>query len=139
MIRGIRWILPVACLSATLPAADLAPPTVAKFVRLVVAAGGGVAKVHCPDKEIAAELRALGLVIDPEGAVVWAGSDRDAVKYGKLGKLVICGQRDFLASGASIALIAEGGRPAIYISPRNLGGTGFILPDSVLKLAKVVK
>jgi hypothetical protein len=139
MLRRIRWILPLVCLSANLPAADLAPPTVAKFIRLLIAAGGGVAKVNCADKEVAAELRSLGLAIDPEAAVVWAGSDREASKYGKLGKLVICGQLESLATGASVALVAEGGRPAIYISPRNLSGTGITLPDSILKLAKVAK
>jgi len=132
----IRWFLPVLC-SSILHAGDLAAPTVAKFIRVIASSGGG--KAACRDKEVAAELATLGVPVDAESKVVWVTLEAEVGKLAKLGRLVVGGKLEMLAAGASVALVAEGGRPTIYVSAKNLAGTGVTLPDSVLKISKVVK
>jgi hypothetical protein len=135
LFRGIALLL---CASATLLAGDLAVPTVAKFIR-VIASASGASKVACSDREVAGELASLGVQADPEAKVVWAGSERDAGRFAKLGRVVICGNIDWLNAGATIAIVAEGGRPALYISARNLAATGVAFPDTIMKISKVIK
>jgi hypothetical protein len=52
---------------------------------------------------------------------------------------VICGHVSQIPSGAAIAIVAEGGRPAIYVSSSNLATSKVSIPDAVLKVGKVVK
>jgi len=130
--HGIALIL----VSATaVQAGEVAAPTIAKLIRIVAASG----KVACPDPEVAAELGKLGLALDPEARIVWAITDKDVSHYAKQSKLVICGQVGQLAQGASLAIVAEGGRPAIYIHSANLAASKVSLPDAVIKIGKVVK
>ena len=137
IVRATR-LLPWVCLAATLAAGELAPTTEAKFVRVITVASGG-GKVECANKEIAGELTSLGLALDPEAKVAWADTDKDVVRLAKLGRLVICGNVDWLAQGAAVAIVAEGGRPSISISLRALANAGVSLPDAVLKISKVQK
>jgi hypothetical protein len=132
------WLFLSLCLSTNLFAGELAAPTVAKIIR-VIAAASGSAKVGCADKEIAGELSGLGLATDPEAKVCWAGNEKEVVRLAGLHRLVLCGNQDWLGQGASVALTAEGGRPSIYLQMKNLGGTGITLPDSIVKISKVVK
>ena len=131
-------LLSLFCLSIPLGAAELAPPTVAKIIR-VIAQASGVAKAACGDKEIAGELSGLGVGSDPDSKICWAASDKEVARFAAQHRLVICGNQDWLALGASVALTAEGGRPAIFLSVKNLGPTGITLPDSIVKISKVVK
>jgi hypothetical protein len=133
-----RWgkLLLLLGLSASLGAGELAPATAAKIIRVIVLGSGG-SKVDCQNKEIAADLS--GVAIDPEAKVAWADTDKDVARLAKLGKLVVCGNLDWLGSGASVAVVSEGGRPSITISPRNLATSGVTLPDPIVKISKVVK
>lgn len=117
---------------------ELAAPTSAKIIRVIVQATG-VGKVACTDKELVGELSGLGVPTDPGAKVCWAGNDKDVVRLAGEHKLVICGNQDWLAMGAAVALTAEGGRPAIYLNVKNLAATGITLPDSIVKISKVVK
>jgi len=130
--------IPLFCLSTCVLAGELAAPTSAKIIRVIVQASGA-GKVACADKELAGELSGLGVATDPGAKVCWAGSDKDVTRLAGEHKLVICGNQDWLALGASVALTAEGGRPAIYLHVKNLAGTGITLPDSIVKISKVVK
>ena len=138
MRHPILRVLPWALLATCLCAGELAAPTAAKFIRVIVQASGG-SKAACVEKEIAGELSGLGVAIDPEAKVCWAASEKDVARLAGLKKLVICGNPDWITQGASVAVTAEGGRPAIYISLKNLGATGVTLPDSIVKISKVVK
>jgi hypothetical protein len=119
-------------------AGDLAAPTVAKFIRVIASASGG-SKVVCSDREIAGELTAINVPMEGDGKLVWATTEKDVTKFAKQGKLVICGSQDLLNAGAALAIVAEGGRPTIYISAKNLAASGITLSDSVMKIGKVVK
>jgi DNA-binding IclR family transcriptional regulator len=131
-------LLPLACLSASLCAGDLAPSTEAKVIRTIAAASGG-GKVECADKELASLLTGLGVSLDPGAKLAWADSDKEVARMSKQGKLVMCGSQDWFSQGASVAVTAEGGRPVIYLQVTNLALTGVTLPDSIVKLSKVVK
>ena len=137
MFSPLRWLFPLLC-CACLRGGELAAPTVARFIRVIVFSTGG-GEVACSDKEVAGELSALFVPIAKASKVVWVGSDQEVAKLGKLGKLVICGRVDLLAAGGAVAIVAEGGRPTIYVNTKNLAGSGLTLSDSVLKTCKVVK
>ena len=125
-------------LVAPIQAGEVAAPTIAKIIRIVASSGNNV-KVACLDPEVAAELGKLGLSLDPEARIVWAISDQDVVRLAKQNKLVICGQLGQLAQGGAVAIVAEGGRPSIYIRPANVALSKVSLPDAVIKIGKVVK
>ena len=132
------WLIPILCLCAPLPAGDLGAATVAKIIR-VMAVGTGSKAVACEEKDIAGELANLGVALDPGARLAWAGSDKEASRLGKEGRLVMCGNPDWLALGAGAAITAEGGRPAIYLNLKNAGASGLTVPDSIVKISKVVK
>jgi hypothetical protein len=131
-------VIPWICLGTALLAGDLAPSIEAKMVRAIVGASGG-GKVECDNKELAGLLTGLGVSVDPSAKLAWADSDKDASRLSKQGKLVMCGNQDWFAQGAALAFTAEGGRPVIYLNLTNLALSGISLPDSIVKLSKVVK
>jgi hypothetical protein len=136
-MQSKKWfILPVLFACSGLSAGDLSSATVAKFLRVILQ-GAGVKSVACADKEIQAELTALGVTVDPDSRVVWVDADKDIPMPVKLGKCVICGTRSGARAGASLALLSEDGRPVILVNPKALAASHVTLPDSVLKLAKV--
>ncbi len=136
----LKALVPLLLLFPAYPmrAADLAAATAAKIIR-VIAQASGVAKVECADKEVAGELSSLGVGTDPESKVCWAASEKEVAHLAAQHKLVICGKEEWLGQGAGVALTAEGGRPAIFISVKNLTAAGVTLPDSIVKISKVVK
>lgn len=138
MVRLIRRLLPLLYLSTLAVGGELAPPTAAKFIRVIVQASGA-GKVACPDKEIAGELTTLGVDLEADAKVTWAGNAKDVARLAAQHKLVICPNPDWLAEGAAVAITAEGGRPSIYLSSKSLASTGITLPDSIMKISKVVK
>ena len=131
-------ILPLLWCSGSLLAGDLAAPTLAKFLRVLVQATG-VKGVACSDKELAGELANLGVALEPDSKLVWVDSDKDLQRLAHQGKAVVCGTRGLLAAGACVAVVAEGGRPVIYVNPKGIAAAGITLPDSVMKIAKVAQ
>lgn len=139
MRTPIKGLFQLACLSTSLMAGELAPPTEAKFIRVIVFATSG-AKVDCSDRDIQAELPGVGLVNDASAKVAWAGSEKEVSRLAKQGKLVICGNPDWFPDGAGVAITADGGRPTIQLNMKAIGNSGMSLPDTIIKLAsKVVR
>jgi len=134
--RVILIALAAAC--GQLAAGDLASATTAKFVRVILL-GTGVKTVACADRDLAWDLGQLGVVLDPDSKVAWADTEKDVARFAKGGKLVICGSKALLASGATLAVAAEGGHPVIFANLRALAATNMTLPDNILKLAKVAQ
>jgi hypothetical protein len=135
-----RYLIALPVLWAFVPAAagDLAAPTLAKFIRVLVQSTGNKS-IACTNKELATELESLGVGIDPLAKLVWVDSDKELARHAKGGRIVLCDSRALLAGGACLAVIAEGGRPAIYVSPRSLAAAGATLPDNIMKIAKVAQ
>jgi len=126
------------CLGQSLLAGEVAAPTVAKILRMI-ANNSGQAKIACQDAEVVAELTKLGVTQDHEAKVVWAINDGEVTKAVRANRMVICGQVSQIALGASIAIVAEGGYPVIYLKPSNATVSQVKIPDAVLKIGKVVK
>jgi hypothetical protein len=120
-------------------AGEVSAPTVAKILRIVATSSGSSGRISSLDPEVTAELTKLGVVLDPESPIVWAVSEKDIAKYVKQSKFVICGHVGLISQGACMAIVAEGGRPAIYFSPANASATKVAIPDTVVKIGKVVK
>ena len=139
-MRLHRLLLMALTLSLMQPllAGEVAAPTVAKILRLI-AANSGQTKIACQDPEVTAELSKLGIGQDHEAKVVWALNDGEVSKAVRASRMVICGQVSQIALGASIAIVAEGGYPVIYIKPSNAAASQVKIPDAVLKIGKVVK
>lgn len=112
------------------------PATVAKIIRIVAAGGDG--KVNCLDPEVAAALSSVGVAADANAAIVYATSDKDVAKFAKQNKLVICNQLELIKQGAVIAIVAEGDRPVVYLSPANAAASNTKIPEVVMKMGKVV-
>jgi hypothetical protein len=126
-------VLALALPAATLGAGEVAAPVVAKFLKIIVS--GGEPKIDCQDGEVGAALAALNLQRDPAARVVW--SNKDVARLAKSGKLVVCGAKDLLDQGAGLAIVAEDGHPVIYINKANVAASKVVVPDAVLKIAKV--
>lgn len=137
-MRMLRWMLPVLC-PVLLFSADIAPPIVAKILKIIVSSPDSPSQVAVADSEIAAELGKVGVSIDPEARVLWAITEAEVVKAAKQGRLVVCPNVALLQRGASIALTVEGGRAAIYIHQAHLAASKVAVPDAVVKVAKVLK
>ena len=103
-MSALAKVFPWVCLGTALLAGDLAPSTEAKVIRTIVAASGG-GKVECDNKELAGLLTGLGVVLDSGAKLAWADTDKDAARLSKQGKLVICGNQDWFAQGAAVAVI----------------------------------
>lgn len=126
-------------LSSPLFGGDLAPNTIAKLLKILVSRQDSVGNVLALDPEVAAELSKSSVGSAADAKVVWVRSDADAARCAKEGRLVVVGDLDQLKQGASLAFVAEGGRPVIYLHPGHLGACKVAIPDAVVKLAKVVK
>jgi len=137
MLLRKLWLAPALCACGHLCAGELGAPTTAKFIRMVLV-GTGTKAVICADKEIAGELANLGVSVEAEAKVAWADQAADVARLAK-GRLVICGTKGLLNSGAALAVVAEGGHPVIYVNPKAGAGSGLTLPDNILKIAKVAQ
>lgn len=124
--------------ATALGASEVATPTLAKIIR-VLAVTTGDSKVTCQDAELAAELVKVGIAVEDGARIVWALNDKDVQRWVKANRLVVCGQLSSLSQGAAIAVVLEGGRPAIYINAANAASARVAIPDAFLKFGKVVK
>ena len=132
-----KFLLLIIAMLFIVPAFALPPDVNAKFVKILAASAQSSGVVACKDAAVAAELEKLGVRIDASAKVAWAASAGE-VKALKAagGKLVICGDLNQLPLGGSIAIVEEGGKPAIYLHMGNIGASGATLSDAVFKIGK---
>jgi len=130
------WLLPVLCGSLA-QAEDLAPATVAKILKLVLA-DAKEAAIACTDPFLMAELGKLGVPIDPTSKVVWIKTAQEKAKYRGSDRLTISGQVADLSGGVIVALVGEGGRSVFYVSRANAQANKISLPTGISKLGKVI-
>lgn len=76
---------------------------------------------------------------DADPVVVWASSASEVKAHAGSGKLILCGKLDELLLGGCIAIVEEGGKPAIYIHVINAQKNNITLPDTILKIGKPLK
>lgn len=140
-MRPIRTLplLLVAGLSSALPAAEIPPEMLAKFVKILCGSAGGGTKVASKDAALNGKLTEAGLSIDAGSKIAWAASEADVAAYKAAGKLVICPKLEWLTKGGSVAIVEEGGRPQIILHMGNIEASGVKLSDSILKIGKPIR
>lgn len=131
------WSLGVIlCLGAASASAQeaLAPSLAAKFMNIISTSDGGDGRVACAPGEMAQELGKAGVKVDDGGTFAWANNPGELAAFQKQGKIVVVGSMDLLKAGAPLALVAQGGRPAVFIS--GPGRTNPRIPSAVKKIAR---
>lgn len=123
---------------ASAPAvADLPPELQAKFIKIICSNAGSAGKVCVKDGAMTGKLGEVGVAADAASKVAYAGSEADLAAY--KGKLIICPKLEWLPKGGAIAIVEEGGKPAIYLHMQNIGASGVTLSDAVMKIGKPAK
>ncbi len=125
--------LALSILAAPLTGADLPAGIQAKFIKIISASGGANA-VACKDSTMAGEIKTAGFAVDGASKVAYAGSEGDLAAF--KGKLIIVPKLEWLPKGGSIAIVEEGGKPAIYLHMGNIAASGVTLSDTILKIGK---
>ncbi len=139
MNRSTRllWALPILC-GSLLHAEDLAPTTLAKILKLVLA-DAKEAGIACSDPLLRLELVRAGVPLDPESRIVWVRSTQELAKYAGSNRLLISGRVSDLSHGAIVALVGEGGHGVFYLNKAAANANKVVLPTAVMKLGKVVQ
>ncbi|MDP2875855.1 MAG: hypothetical protein Q8O00_06690 [Holophaga sp.] len=124
--------------SLPLQGGDLPPEFQARFIKILIKSANLPPKIICVDAPLVAELQKAGIEAAADVQIAWASNAADVKKYKAAGKLVICSQIALLSQGGSIAVIEEGGKPAIYLHKANLDASKVTMADSIFKIAKIV-
>jgi len=117
-------------------AGDLPRDVQARFIKILAQSAGSPGKVACRDAELLAELGKLGVTADAGSKVAWASNLTEVRSLKGAGKMVICGKQEWLAQGAAIALVEEGGKPQVILHMGHIAASGVSLSDAVLKIGK---
>jgi hypothetical protein len=117
--------------AAALQAGDVPADIAARFVKIISSG-----KVACKDATMASALGGVGCAVDGGAKFAWAASEAEVKSLKAAGKCVITSRLEWLASGGTVAIVEEGGRPQMYIHSGNLAASGASLPDAVLKVSK---
>lgn len=118
--------------SAWMSAGELPPDVAAKLIKIIATASGG--KVACRDSTMKAALEGAGVAVDGDSKIVWATNPVEIKMLRTQNRLIITGNKNFLASGASIAIVEDGGKPKIYIQQANIAASGVALSDAIYKV-----
>jgi hypothetical protein len=132
----LRTAVVVAIAFSGLAAGDLSGDVQAKFIKILASSAGSAGKVACSDGALAGELGKVGVAVDAGSKVAWASSEGQVKSLKGAGKMVICGNLQWLPSGGAIAIVEEGGKPQIYLNMGNIAASGVTLSDAVLKIGK---
>jgi hypothetical protein len=135
----MAWIR-TTCLGFLLVMPSLAQTPVAfavgaKLLRVITGTEGAAAKVACTHGEMGMELRRIGVQVDPASEFAFAASEADLKTYLREGKLVVSNSLDLLRGGAVLAMVMEGGKPALYIATQATRDQQR-LPPAIVKAAK---
>ncbi len=120
--------------SAWAPAGDLPPEIAAKLIKIIATATGG--KVSCRDSAMKTALEGAGVTVDGDSKIVWATNPVEIKMLRSQNRLVITGNKNFLASGAGIAIVEDGGKPKIFIHQPNIAASGVTLSDAIYKVGE---
>lgn len=117
-------------------AGELPAELQAKFIKIICSNAGSAGKIAVKDAAIAGALSGMGVANDGGAKVAYAGTEADVAAFKSQGKMVICPKLEWLPKGGSIAVVEEGGKPAIYLHMQNISASGVTLSDAVLKIGK---
>ncbi len=116
---------------------DFAPTPLARLLRALAAnAGEGQRRIACEDPAVARVLRREGVEVDPDAPMAWAASEAETRAYARSGKLVLCGNPDWVPAGAAVVVEVEGGRPVYTVYQEQVRKSGLAFRAAVLHYAK---
>ncbi len=125
-------LAPIVFITAlSLNAGEVPPEIAARFVKIISSG-----KVACKDGAMAAALGGAGCTVDAGSKFAWGASEGEVKALAAGGKCVITNHVEWLASGGTVAIVEEGGKPQMYIHSGNLQASGASLPEAVLKVSK---
>lgn len=138
--NGLPWIGAVAAAVCVVPGyasdpEEVPAPILAKIVRILAVRAGSQGRIACTDSRLTGELRKLGVQIDPDSMVAWAGTLGEVKALHPTRRLILCGRLDFLPAGGSIAIVIEEERPAIYLHMRHLGDSKVLIPPDLYDMS----
>ena len=133
MTAGLVLLLSVG---TSLLGGDLPSEVQAKFIKIIANSSGLNGTVACKDSGVTGAITATGCKIDPSAKVAYGNTEGEVKAMKSAGKLVICPKVELLSVGGAIAIIEEGGHPAIYLSVGNIAASGVPLSDAIMKLGK---
>lgn len=136
-MRRLLTLAALTILSALPASADLPPEIQAKFVKIICSNAGSPGKVAVKEAVMTGKLSEAGVAADAGSKLAYAASEGDIAAF--KGKLIICPKLEWLPKGGSIAIVEEGGKPAIYLHMQNIGASGVTLSDAVMKIGKPAK
>lgn len=134
MARRIAFLFLIAL--GSLHGADLPPDVRARIIRILAISVGSPGRVACREPALMAELARAGFINDPGAPVAYASSEEEARSLRRPGRLLICGRRSMLASGAGVAVVEEEDRPQIYFHMAHLAESRMVISDAVLKIGR---
>lgn len=133
----MRAFLLLCALAAPMAAQDKLPiPVAAKFLKIFCTTDGGSGKVACAQAEMKDELEKAGVSVDGGATFAWADSPGEMQTFLKESKVVVVSTLDLLRGGAQLAIVVEGGKPAVYIS--GSGKANFKIPGTIKKIARSI-
>jgi hypothetical protein len=133
-LKTAALALVLGSFSAWAPAGDLPPEVAAKLIKIIATATGG--KVSCRDSAMKAALEAAGITVDSDSKIVWAVNPVEIKMLRTQNRLVITGNKSFLANGAGIAIVEDGGKPKIFLHQPNIAASGVALSDAIYKVGE---
>jgi hypothetical protein len=116
------------------PAGELPAEVAAKLVKIIATSAGG--KVSCRDSSMKTALESAGVTVDSDSKIVWATNPVEIKMLRAQNRLVITGNKNFLANGASIAIVEDGGKPKIFLNQANIAASGVALSDAIYKVGE---
>lgn len=105
---------------------------------MVAAWAGSPGQLASRDMDMAGAFKARGISPYAGATVAWAATEDHAKDFSSKGKLVICGDRNLLDKGASVAIVLEGGKITFLLKEKNVPKVGVVLAEPFLKLARKV-
>lgn len=133
--------LPAAALGLALAMAqpawcDVGPDLQAKFLKVIAHHASSKNRVAASDPAIKAELEKHGVSIEGGANVAFAASEEELKTLVAARKIVVCAHIEWLPQGASIAIVEENGKPAIYMHTGNLEATGVKVAPAILRIGR---
>lgn len=133
-LKTAAFALILGSFSAWAPAGDLPADVAAKLIKIIATAAGG--KVSCRDSTMKAALEGAGVTVDGDSKIVWATNPVEIKMLRTQNRLVVTGNKSFLANGASIAIVEDGGKPKIFLHQGNITASGVAISDAIYKVGE---
>jgi len=142
-MKAIPFVIPLACVAGLAAAPKMSVKELGGFIKVITASGGPrcQGRLDCLDDDVAAEMKTRGVALDVKSPIAYATNLVQVRSFNAMDKLVICNDKALLKEGATIAIVREDGKPAIYIDnarKKAFEEAGITFSDTLVKIAKFI-